>query len=153
MSGTYDNIFGYAERNKLQSRFPLHLPREQYITRGAGFAEWRACRRGILEHSHNRVPKWRNPGLLGRCPGASQPNASRFRIARVWSATTPEKTSLVRLYARGKFAAEPYPFALALRPIREALAKLDPKPTPTPLPPRKPYVPSLVLQRKSKRRR
>jgi len=31
-------------------------------------------------------------------------------------------------YARGKFAGEPYPFAPALRPIREALAKLDPKP-------------------------
>jgi len=56
-------------------------------------------------------------------------------------------------YARRKFAAEPYPFAPALRPIREALAKLDPKPKPEPLPPRKPYVPSLVLQRKNKRRR
>ena len=41
-------------------------------------------------------------------------------------------------YARGKFAAEPYPFAPALRPIREALAKIDPKPTPAPLPPRRP---------------
>ena len=56
-------------------------------------------------------------------------------------------------YVRGKFAAEPYPFAPALRPIREALAKLDPKPTLAPLPPRKPYVLSLVLQRKNKRRR
>jgi hypothetical protein len=41
-------------------------------------------------------------------------------------------------YARGKFAAEPHPFAPALRPIREALAKIDPKPTPAPLPTRKP---------------
>ena len=56
-------------------------------------------------------------------------------------------------YARDKFAAESYRFAPALRPIREALAKLDPKPTPEPLPPRKPYEPSLVLQRKNKRRR
>jgi hypothetical protein len=57
-------------------------------------------------------------------------------------------------YARDKFAAESYPFAPALRPIREALAKLDPKPVPQlPAPPRKPYVPSLVLQRKNKRRR
>jgi hypothetical protein len=56
-------------------------------------------------------------------------------------------------YARDKFGDEPYPFAPALRPIREALAKLDPKPKPEPLPPGKPYVPSLVLQRKNKRRR
>jgi hypothetical protein len=56
-------------------------------------------------------------------------------------------------YARGKFATEPYPFAPALRPIREALAKLDPKPTRAPLPPPKPYVPSWVLAKKNKRRR
>jgi hypothetical protein len=56
-------------------------------------------------------------------------------------------------YARDKFGDERYPFAPALRPIREALAKLDPKPTPEPLPPRKPYVPSLLLQKKNKRRR
>ena len=56
-------------------------------------------------------------------------------------------------YARDKFAAEQYPFAPSLRPVRELLAKLDPKPTPEPLPPRKPYVPSLVLAKKNKRRR
>ena len=33
-------------------------------------------------------------------------------------------------YARDKFGDERYPFAPALRPTREALAKLDPKPTP-----------------------
>jgi hypothetical protein len=66
---------------------------------------------------------------------------------------TDEEIHGVIAYARGKFAAEPYPFAPALRPIREALAKLAPQPTPSPLPPPKPYVPSLVLQRKSKRRR
>ena len=33
-------------------------------------------------------------------------------------------------YARDKFGDERYPFAAALRPTREALAKLDPKPTP-----------------------
>jgi len=33
------------------------------------------------------------------------------------------------------------------------LAKLDPKPKPEPLPPRKPYVPSWVLAKKNKRRR
>ena len=56
-------------------------------------------------------------------------------------------------YARDKFAAESYPFAPALRPVREVLAKLDPKPKPEPLPPRKPFVPSLVLTKKNKRRR
>jgi len=55
-------------------------------------------------------------------------------------------------YARGKFAAERYPFAPALRPIRETLAKLDPKPKAEPSAPKKPYVPSLVLN-KGKRRR
>ena len=52
-------------------------------------------------------------------------------------------------YAREKFAAERYPFAPALRPIREVLAKLDPTPKPEPLPPRKRYVPSLVLLKKN----
>ena len=56
-------------------------------------------------------------------------------------------------YARDKFGDERYPFAPAPRPIRDTLAKLDPKPKPEPLPPKKPYVPSLVLQRKNKRRR
>lgn len=56
-------------------------------------------------------------------------------------------------YARDKFADERYPFAPTLRPVREALAKLDPKAKPEPLPPPgKPYVPSLVLARKNKRR-
>ena len=54
-------------------------------------------------------------------------------------------------YAREKFATEKYPFAPALRPIREALAKLDPTPAAEPLPPPKPYVPSLVLRRKTAR--
>jgi hypothetical protein len=56
-------------------------------------------------------------------------------------------------YARGKFAAERYPLAPALKPIRETLAKLDPKPKPEPPAPKTPYMPSLVLQRKNKRRR
>ena len=56
-------------------------------------------------------------------------------------------------YARDKFGDERYPLVPALRPIWEVLAKLDPKPTPEPLPPRKPYVPSLVLAKKNKRPR
>ena len=64
-----------------------------------------------------------------------------------------EKIHDLNAYARDKFAAEQYPFTPSLRPIREALAKLDPKPIPQPPEPKKPYVPSLVLQRKNKRRR
>ena len=56
-------------------------------------------------------------------------------------------------YARDKFADERYPFAPALRPIREVLAKLDPKPIPEPPAPKRPYVPSLMLQKKNRRRR
>lgn len=56
-------------------------------------------------------------------------------------------------YARGKFDGERYPFAPALKPVREVLAKADPQPKPEPLPPRKPYVPSLLMQRKKGRRR
>ena len=56
-------------------------------------------------------------------------------------------------YARDKFADERDPFAPALRLIREALAKLDPKPILEPPASKKPYVPSLALQRKNKRRR
>jgi hypothetical protein len=55
-------------------------------------------------------------------------------------------------YACGKFAAERYPLAPALKPIRETLAKLDVKPTPEPVRPKKPYMPAMVLN-KGKRRR
>lgn len=54
-------------------------------------------------------------------------------------------------FARGKFETERYPFAPTLKPVREVLAKVDPKPKPAPPPPRKPYVPSLLMQRKKKR--
>jgi hypothetical protein len=57
-------------------------------------------------------------------------------------------------YARDKFEAERYPLAPSLRPIRDALAKANPKPIiPEPLPPPEPYVPSLLMQRKRGRRR
>jgi hypothetical protein len=55
-------------------------------------------------------------------------------------------------YARGKFEVERYPFAPALKPVREVLAKIDPQPKPEPPPLRKPYVPSLLMQRKKGRR-
>ena len=66
---------------------------------------------------------------------------------------TEEDLQHLIAYTRDKFGDERYPFAPAPRPIRDTLAKLDPKPKPEPLPPKKPYVPSLVLQRKNKRRR
>jgi hypothetical protein len=44
-------------------------------------------------------------------------------------------------YARGKFAVERYPLAPALKPIRETLAKLDPKPKPEPPAPKRPIRP------------
>ena len=65
---------------------------------------------------------------------------------------SPDNTQTLIDYARRKFAEEPYPFTPALKPVREALAKLDPKPKPEPRPPRKPSVPSLVLNKGKKRR-
>jgi hypothetical protein len=56
-------------------------------------------------------------------------------------------------YARDKFAAERYPFAPALKAIRETLAKLDPKPKPQPPAPKKPYVRALCSIRGKRRRR
>jgi hypothetical protein len=78
---------------------------------------------------------------------------SNSKASRTGCTLNGEEIHGLIAYARSKFAAEPHPFAPALRPIREALAKLDPKPTPAPLPPRKPYVPSLLLTKKNKRRR
>jgi hypothetical protein len=52
-------------------------------------------------------------------------------------------------YSRGKFEEERFPFAPALRPVREALTKVDPKSAS--LSPNQPNVPSLVTQRKKRR--
>jgi hypothetical protein len=41
----------------------------------------------------------------------------------------------------------------SLRPVREVLAKIDPKPKPEPPPQPKPYVPSLLMQKKKGQRR
>ena len=60
---------------------------------------------------------------------------------------------ILNAYARDKFAAEQYPFAPLAAADREVLAKLDPKPKHEPLPTRKPFVPSWLLQKKNKRRR
>jgi hypothetical protein len=57
---------------------------------------------------------------------------------------SPDDTHALIAYARQKFAEERWP----LRPIREALEKLDPRPEHHPTAPRKPYVPSMLAQRK-----
>ena len=66
---------------------------------------------------------------------------------------TEEEIERLISYARGKFEEERYPFASALRPVREVFSKLDPKPLSQPSAPKTPYVPSLVLQKKNNRRR
>jgi hypothetical protein len=38
-----------------------------------------------------------------------------------------------------------------LKPVREVLAKVDPKPKLEPPPPRKPYIPNLLMRRKKRR--
>ena len=65
---------------------------------------------------------------------------------------TREDISALVNYARQKYAEERWPYSQALRPVREALEKLDPKPKPAPLPPAtRPYVPSSVMQKKRRR--
>jgi hypothetical protein len=55
-------------------------------------------------------------------------------------------------YARQKFAEERFPLAPGLRPIREALARLDPKPALIPRPASKPHVPPGWRGRKARLR-
>ena len=61
---------------------------------------------------------------------------------------SPEESAALIAYARQKFAEERYPLSPVLRPVREALAKLDQKPPPEPLPPAKPRVPSTLVRKK-----
>ena len=63
-----------------------------------------------------------------------------------------EQIALLIDYARRKYAEERYPLSPELRPVREAIQKLRPKPPPLPPAPARPYVPSTVMQ-KAKRRR
>jgi hypothetical protein len=69
------------------------------------------------------------------------------------TALSNEETQTIIDYARQKFAEERWPMSPSLRPIRESLEKLYPKPEPEPLPAPKPYMPSLLAQRKKARRR
>jgi hypothetical protein len=66
-------------------------------------------------------------------------------------ALSPDEAQCLIAYARQKYAEERYPLSPALRPVREALAKLDPKPKPEPRPPAKPHVPSTLMQKKRRR--
>jgi hypothetical protein len=61
---------------------------------------------------------------------------------------TDDETQALIDYARRKFEEKRWPLSPALRPIREVLDKIDPKPEPEP----KPYVPSLLARRKNRRR-
>ena len=67
------------------------------------------------------------------------------------SGLTDDEVQCLIDYARQRFAEERWPLSPGLRPIREALAKLDAKPKPEPQPERKPHVPSLLAQRKKRR--
>lgn len=65
---------------------------------------------------------------------------------------SPQETATLIDYARRKYAEERYPLSPELRPVREAIEKLRPKPAPMPLAPARPYVPSLAMQKKKGRR-
>jgi hypothetical protein len=64
---------------------------------------------------------------------------------------SPKDTEALIAYAGQKFAEERWPLSPALRPIRGALEKLDPKPKPELPAPKRPYVPSLLATRKKRR--
>jgi hypothetical protein len=59
---------------------------------------------------------------------------------------TEAEIQLLIDYARCKFLEERWPMSPALRAVREALGRIEPKPEPLPVP--KPYVPSTIGKRK-----
>lgn len=59
---------------------------------------------------------------------------------------SPDEARCLIEYARRKYAEERWPLADALRPVRAAIAKLEPKPEP--VAPPKPYVPSSIHRKK-----
>ena len=77
------------------------------------------------------------------------PIASRCHISGMTDPHFPPRDRHPIAYARRKYAEERYPLSPELRPVREALANLDPKPEPPPAP--KPYIPSTILQKKRRR--
>jgi hypothetical protein len=67
-------------------------------------------------------------------------------------ALSKEETQTLIDYARRKFAEERWPMSEGLKLVREALAKLDPKPKQAPLLSASPMYLSLAAQRRKKRR-
>jgi hypothetical protein len=79
---------------------------------------------------------------MRNCAGMSEPELSH------------EETRTLIDYARRKFAEERWPLSPALRPVREIMEKLDPKPVPVPAPlsaPGKRVEPSWRIARKRRR--
>jgi hypothetical protein len=76
-----------------------------------------------------------------------------------WDDLGEEERQMLLRELRQVIAADPYPLSPRVRKLKAALAKLDPdsvpapRPVPQPAPPRKPYVPSTLGQRKKARRR
>jgi hypothetical protein len=67
-------------------------------------------------------------------------------------ALSEEETRTLIDYARWKFAEERWPLSPALRPVREIMEKLNPKPEPQPFPMQgKRVEPSWRLARKRRR--
>ena len=65
---------------------------------------------------------------------------------------TEEETAVLWTLLRQTIEGDPYPLAPRLRPYKAILAKIGPpKPASPALPPRKPHVPSTVMQRKRRR--
>lgn len=66
---------------------------------------------------------------------------------------TEDEREPLTSHLRAHIAADPYPFAPRLKPLKRNLEKLDPPPVRAPLPEPKRYpIPSTVMQ-KGKRRR
>ena len=78
-------------------------------------------------------------------------NAANVYLTVVMTDLSPDEIQALLAYARDKFEDERYPFAPALRPVRDVLAKVDPTPKPEPPQTKKPYVPNLLMQRKKRR--
>src|SRR4051794_8744279 len=76
-----------------------------------------------------------------------------------WENLTDEERAELLRELRGVIAADPYPLSPRIRRLKATMAKLDPdsvpapRPAPKPVAPRKPYVPSMLAQRKKARRR
>jgi hypothetical protein len=64
---------------------------------------------------------------------------------------SPQDARLLIEYARRKYLEERWPLSPALREVRKALAKLDPKPAAQSFQGPRPYMPSM-LARKNQRR-